>query len=119
MQGFRVATIATLALGALAGCTPQPSAPLPTANVGSTDGTVTFTGGAVAIGVGFQWGSGTLTYQGRQYPFRLRGRRRTVVGTPDVVRAGIEQAVAEYGAEEAIVVTIPSAHAARRRSYEL
>src|SRR3954452_14687881 len=50
---------------------------------------------------------------------QLSGRRRTIVGTPDVVRAGIEQAVAEYGAEEAIVVTITYDHAARRRSYEL
>ena len=50
---------------------------------------------------------------------QLTGRRRTIVGTPDVVRSGIEQAVAEYGAEEAIVVTITYDHAARRRSYEL
>jgi hypothetical protein len=35
------------------------------------------------------------------------------------VKAGIEQAVAEYGADEAIVVTITYDHAARRRSYEL
>src|SRR4051794_11577912 len=49
----------------------------------------------------------------------LTGRRRTIVGTPDTVKAGIEQAVAEYGAEEAIVVTITYDHAARRRSYEL
>jgi luciferase family oxidoreductase group 1 len=47
------------------------------------------------------------------------GRRRTIVGSPDTVKAGIEQAVAEYGADEAIVVTITYDHAARRRSYEL
>jgi luciferase family oxidoreductase group 1 len=49
----------------------------------------------------------------------LAGRRRTIVGSPDTVKAGIEQAVAEYGADEAIVVTITYDHAARRRSYEL
>ena len=49
----------------------------------------------------------------------LAGRRRTIVGTPDTVRAGIEAAAAEYGAEEVIVVTITYDHAARRRSYEL
>jgi len=49
---------------------------------------------------------------------RPRGRR-TIVGTPERVRAGIEQAAAEYGAEEVIVVTITHDHAARRRSYEL
>src|SRR4029077_3441476 len=49
----------------------------------------------------------------------LAGRRRTIVGTPDTVRAGIEAAAGEYGAEEVIVVTITYDHAARRRSYEL
>jgi luciferase family oxidoreductase group 1 len=46
-------------------------------------------------------------------------RRRTIVGTPPQVRAGIEDMAAEYGAEEVIVVTITYDHAARRRSYEL
>jgi luciferase family oxidoreductase group 1 len=46
-------------------------------------------------------------------------RRRTIVGSPDTVKAGIEAAVTEYGADEAIVVTITYDHAARRRSYEL
>jgi alkanesulfonate monooxygenase SsuD/methylene tetrahydromethanopterin reductase-like flavin-dependent oxidoreductase (luciferase family) len=46
-------------------------------------------------------------------------RRRTIVGTGAQVRAGIEEAAAEYGAEEVIVVTITYDHDARRRSYEL
>jgi luciferase family oxidoreductase group 1 len=46
------------------------------------------------------------------------GRRR-IVGSPDTVRAGIEEVVAAYGADEAIVVTITHDHGARRRSYEL
>jgi luciferase family oxidoreductase group 1 len=49
----------------------------------------------------------------------LLGRRRTIVGAPEIVRAGIEQLAADYGAEEVIVVTITYDHAARRRSYEL
>ena len=47
------------------------------------------------------------------------GRRRRVVGSPETVKAGIEQVAAEYGAEEVILVTITHDHAARRRSYEL
>ena len=35
------------------------------------------------------------------------------------MRAGIEAAADEYGADEVIVVTITYDHAARRRSYEL
>jgi luciferase family oxidoreductase group 1 len=46
-------------------------------------------------------------------------RRRTIVGTATQVKAGIEEAAAEYGAEEVIVVTITYDHGARRRSYEL
>ena len=46
-------------------------------------------------------------------------RRRTIVGTAAQVRAGIEEAAAEYGAGEVIVVTITYDHGARRRSYEL
>ena len=46
-------------------------------------------------------------------------RRRTIVGTAAQVKAGIEEAAAEYGAEEVIVVTITYDHGARRRSYEL
>jgi luciferase family oxidoreductase group 1 len=48
-----------------------------------------------------------------------RAQRRTITGTPERVRAGIEAVASEYGAEEVIVVTITYAHEARRRSYEL
>jgi luciferase family oxidoreductase group 1 len=47
------------------------------------------------------------------------GGRRVVVGTPGVVRAGLEGVAAEYGASEVLVVTITHDHEARRRSYEL
>jgi luciferase family oxidoreductase group 1 len=45
--------------------------------------------------------------------------RRSIVGTPEQVRAGIEAVAQEYGADEVIVVTITYDHEARRRSYEL
>ena len=45
--------------------------------------------------------------------------RRGIIGSPEVVRAGIEQLAAEYVADEVIVVTITHDHGARRRSYEL
>jgi hypothetical protein len=35
------------------------------------------------------------------------------------VRAGVEDVVAAYGADEAMIVTITYDHEARRRSYEL
>jgi len=48
-----------------------------------------------------------------------RPGRRSIVGSPEQVRAQIETVVSEYGADEAIVVTITHDHQARRRSYEL
>jgi luciferase family oxidoreductase group 1 len=45
--------------------------------------------------------------------------RRAIVGSQATVKAGLEELVAQYGAGEAIVVTITHDHAARRRSYEL
>ncbi len=55
---------------------------------------------------------------GRPESGRLPGRRG-VIGSPEKVRAELEQLASDYGAEEVIVVTITHDHAARRRSYEL
>ena len=49
----------------------------------------------------------------------LGRRRRWIVGSPSTVRAGVEALVAEYQADEVMIVTITYDHAARRRSYEL
>jgi luciferase family oxidoreductase group 1 len=48
-----------------------------------------------------------------------RPGRRSIVGSPEKVRAEIETVASEYGADEVIVVTITYDHQARRRSYEL
>jgi luciferase family oxidoreductase group 1 len=48
-----------------------------------------------------------------------RSERRAVLGAPATVRAELEEVVARYGAEEAIVVCITYEHEARLRSYEL
>jgi luciferase family oxidoreductase group 1 len=45
--------------------------------------------------------------------------RRIIVGTPEKVRAMIEEVAADYGAEEVFVINIMHEHAARKRSYEL
>jgi luciferase family oxidoreductase group 1 len=46
-------------------------------------------------------------------------QRRAILGTPQKVRAEIENLADQYGAGEVIVVTITYDHGARRRSYEL
>src|SRR3954469_12971167 len=89
MYHLKIASVVILGMATLAGCTSQPSsAPPPTAPLGATDGTITFTGGAVAIGLGFQWGSGTLTYQGQQYPFRVEGLSVVDVGATRITGSG-------------------------------
>lgn len=40
---------------------------------GAPVGTVNFTGGSVAAGVGVSWGQGTLQYQGKTYNFKIDG----------------------------------------------
>ena len=50
---------------------------------------------------------------------RKPSSRRAVIGSPETVRAGIEEVAAEYGAGEAILLTNTWDHGARRRSYEL
>jgi luciferase family oxidoreductase group 1 len=52
-------------------------------------------------------------------PGQPRSQRRAIVGAPAKVRAELEDVVAKYKAEEAIVLSITYAHEARRRSYEL
>jgi len=37
------------------------------------DGTVEFSGGSIAAGIGFTWGSGTLTFKGTKYPITVSG----------------------------------------------
>jgi luciferase family oxidoreductase group 1 len=59
-----------------------------------------------------------LAREGKPASGGLPGRR-AIVGSPELVRTGVEKLAAEYGAEEVIVVTITHDHHARRRSYEL
>jgi luciferase family oxidoreductase group 1 len=48
-----------------------------------------------------------------------KSERRAILGSPEKVRAEIEEVASSYGAEEVIVVCITYSHEARRRSYEL
>ncbi len=72
----------------MAGCAPQPPAAPAPAAAGTTDGTVTFTGGAVAVGIGYQWGNGVLTFRGMQYPFGISGLSVIDVGVTRVSGTG-------------------------------
>jgi hypothetical protein len=50
--------------------------------------TVKISGKSVAAGVGISWGKGTLTYQGKQYPFSIDGLSVLDVGVSSVDATG-------------------------------
>ena len=52
------------------------------------DATLVFTGGSVAAGIGYSWGSGTLTYNGKEYPFAVEGLSVGAVGASSVTATG-------------------------------
>lgn len=37
------------------------------------DATLRLSGGSFALGIGFRWGKGTLTYKGKDYPVKVNG----------------------------------------------
>jgi hypothetical protein len=83
-----IVTIATLGVCALASCAPNPPAAPATATQGPNEGTVSFTGGAFALGIGFQWGNGILAFQGKQYPFKVSGLSVLDVGATGISGTG-------------------------------
>lgn len=48
------------------------------------DATLTLSEGSVAVGIGYSWGKGTLTYQGKTYPVKVQG---LAVGEVGIQRA--------------------------------
>ena len=52
------------------------------------DGTVKISSGSVAAGVGFSWGGGVLTYQGKEYPFDVSGLSVADVGISKAEASG-------------------------------
>jgi chemotaxis protein MotB len=54
----------------------------------ATVGTVEFSGGSVAAGVGYSWGSGTLTYNGQVHHFKISGLSALGVGVASVNATG-------------------------------
>jgi len=61
-------------------------APLPVPE--SPQATFTLSGGVVALGIGYEWARGILTYQGRTFPFRVRGMSVLDLGAAKLVGTG-------------------------------
>ena len=52
------------------------------------DATVKMTGKALSAGVGYSWGSGVLTYQGKEYPFSISGLSAGNIGASSAELSG-------------------------------
>jgi hypothetical protein len=79
-----VLAAATLTAGVAVPVASQAQDEAPTA----ADGALTFSGGAVAAGIGFVWGSGQLEYQGQPYPVKISGISVVDVGAARIDASG-------------------------------
>jgi hypothetical protein len=61
---------------------------LATAQAKKPDAKLTLTEGSVAVGIGYSWGKGTLTYQGKTYPVKVSGLSVGEVGVTRASAAG-------------------------------
>jgi hypothetical protein len=52
------------------------------------DATLTMSEGQVAFGIGFSWGKGVLTYQGKEYPFKVKGLSVVDIGITKATSSG-------------------------------
>jgi hypothetical protein len=52
------------------------------------DATLKLSGGSVAVGVGYTWGGGTLTYKGKTYQVELSGLSVADVGASKIEASG-------------------------------
>lgn len=79
---FRGITAAMVAVGMMA------VAAAPSMAQNPPSGTITFSGGGVAVGIGYSWGSGVLTFKGKQYPFSVSGLSVVDVGAASYRSSG-------------------------------
>jgi hypothetical protein len=52
------------------------------------DATLTMSEGQIAFGIGFSWGKGVLTFQGKEYPFKVNGISVVDIGITKATSSG-------------------------------
>lgn len=53
------------------------------------DATVELSGGAIAAGIGYEWGHGDVVYQGQKHHFKLSGLSIVDVGVANISASGV------------------------------
>jgi hypothetical protein len=72
--------VALLGLGLAAGAADAKTRRRATSDSGAPDATLRIEQKSVALGIGYQWGSGTLLFRERTYPFKIDGLSVNAVG---------------------------------------
>ena len=72
--------VALLGLGLAAGAADAKTRQRATSDSGAPDATLRIEQKSVALGIGYQWGSGTLLFRGRTYAFKIDGLSVNAVG---------------------------------------
>ena len=83
MNNVKKIVILLLALGVMTGFTQAA-----THHESKSDATLRLSGGSFALGIGFRWASGTLTYKGKNYPVKVNGLSVGKVGMTGVSAYG-------------------------------
>jgi hypothetical protein len=68
MNNVKKIAVSLLILGVMTGFTQAA-----THHESKSEATLRLSGGSFALGIGFRWGSGTLTYKGKDYPVKVNG----------------------------------------------
>ena len=71
---------ALMVLGLAGGAADAKSKRHATGDSGAPDATLRIEQKSVALGIGYQWGSGTLSFRRRSYPFKIDGLAVNAVG---------------------------------------
>ena len=88
---MRTSSLSTFLLAGslgLAGALPSSARATDPLKPGRVDGTVVLTSHAVAVGIGYEWGSGVLHFHGHRYPFSVKGLSIADVGLARVQAHG-------------------------------
>lgn len=78
---MRIVVLSALACAALSTITLADTAETP-------DGSITLSGGSVAAGIGWSWGSGQLVYQNKTHDFKISGLSVVDVGAASISASG-------------------------------
>lgn len=85
---MRYLVLCSLLVTGLLGSVIRADEAAPPAEPSSPDATLNFSGGVIAIGVGYGWGHGTLDYQGTTHRFRVHGLSVLDVGAANLTAQG-------------------------------